>query len=84
VPTTHAEAVELIAQQDLPPKEREGAFIYGYYMKRTGTPYQYYEPEDIFNGKFKGKYLRVSPVLDKLSILEGKLTKLRKLISSKI
>ena len=32
--------------------------MYGYFLNTVGTPFQYFEPTDLFNGTFKGQVIR--------------------------
>ena len=55
-PSTHREAVELIASQ-LSPRDKSAAIKYGYWFQSRGYPFQYFEPTDFFEGTFKGKVI---------------------------
>jgi len=57
-PTSHEELVAM-TMADLPPKDKEPALMYGYYLNSYGTPYKYFVPNGLFDGTFKGK--RVVP-----------------------
>ena len=43
---------------DLPPKPKDAALVYGYYMGSYGKPYKYYEARGIREGTFKGRDLQ--------------------------
>ncbi len=45
-PKSHEKAVNLVNQSDLPPKSREGAVKYGYYMIERDSEYEYIQPEE--------------------------------------
>jgi hypothetical protein len=59
-PKTHSELVALL-QSDLPPMDKKGALIYGYYMSTFGQPYKYFRATGIRNGEFKGHQLKALP-----------------------
>jgi hypothetical protein len=43
---------------DIPaPKEKQGAFMYGYYEATYGTQYKHYQPIDLLTGTFKHLHL---------------------------
>jgi hypothetical protein len=68
-PQTHEELVNLI-QQELPPKDKEGALKYGYFLNSYGIPFKYYSPQSIFVGKFKDQSVapkRIISTIDSLS-----------------
>lgn len=54
-PATHQQAMQLLANTQLPPLPVEGALQYAYYMNSFGTEFKYFEGSHIFDGKFKGK-----------------------------
>lgn len=55
-PKTHEEVISLI-KKELLPRSKEGALRFGYWEKTKGLKFKNYEPENISNGKFMGKYL---------------------------
>ncbi|MFN4122578.1 MAG: hypothetical protein ACK4GL_04655 [Flavobacteriales bacterium] len=54
VPQNEDELYELILNPDLPPKDKKGALIYGYYWQTYGESYRFYKPENIYIGTYKG------------------------------
>jgi hypothetical protein len=56
VPRDHQHLMQLI-NEDLPPKPKENALMYGYYCGTFGIPFKYYVPEDFGSGTIKGKRL---------------------------
>lgn len=61
-PETHQELVEMV-KRDLEPKDKLGAFQYGYYMKTFGIEFKYYKPERLYYGKFMNTYIRSNLLL---------------------
>jgi hypothetical protein len=59
-PLTHELAIKLIIDQ-LNPKPKEGALIYGYFFNSYGIPFKHYSPTDLFNGEYKGKNIAKKP-----------------------
>jgi hypothetical protein len=55
-PKTHQSVVESI-KSDLPPKDRIGALMYGYYFNSNGIPFAHFEPLGMTDGLFKGRRL---------------------------
>jgi hypothetical protein len=53
-PSSHEEVIELL-KADLPPKDKEAALVYGYYLKTFGVPFRYYRATDLLQGEFNGK-----------------------------
>jgi hypothetical protein len=53
-PRSHEELMELLVAR-LPPKDKEPALMYGYYMNTYGLPFHYFTARDIFEGEFKGQ-----------------------------
>jgi hypothetical protein len=60
--TYNAESLEvltaLIRALDLPAKSVIGALQYGYWEATRGTPFKYYQADDLASGKFKGKEIK--------------------------
>jgi hypothetical protein len=56
-PATHQELMELILTEDLPPKDKEAALKYAYYINSFGIPFVYYKAEGFIEGKFNGRRL---------------------------
>ncbi len=56
-PQTHAELIRLVTDRPQP-LPIEGALMYGHYMYTFGTRYKHYQPEGVFNGRFRGKRIR--------------------------
>jgi hypothetical protein len=57
-PRTHDEMMQYIARPDLPPNDRLGALMYGYWQKTVGLPYRFFRPLGLFGGTFKGLPVR--------------------------
>lgn len=57
-PSSHEELIEMLLS-DLPPKNKEGALIYGYYLNTFGIPFKYYKTEGLFTGKFKNTEIQL-------------------------
>jgi hypothetical protein len=55
-PKNHEEVMQMILGS-LEPKDKIHAIKYGYYMLSFGSAYTYYQPEAIYKGKFKSKYI---------------------------
>ncbi len=53
-PASHEEALELLAKKLQPIKDHE-ALIYGFWNCSHGIKYKYFEPADLFTGRFKGQ-----------------------------
>lgn len=58
VPKDHQHLMQLISQ-NLPPKSKEIALMYGYFFGTFGKRFKHYKPEDFANGTIQGK--RLSP-----------------------
>jgi hypothetical protein len=54
-PESIDEAEKLILEENLKPKNKRDTLIYGNYLYTCGEKYVFYEPENLFNGRFKGK-----------------------------
>ena len=76
-PKSHEEAVQLLLDKDLPPLDKTGALIYGYYRKMSGIPYKYYEAETLFSGKFKGTSIEAPVIANTLGTVFKKIDKIR-------
>ena len=66
-PKTHEGAVCQIAARDLPPADRTGAIRYGHWFQTHGIKFDYFEPENLFHGKFKGQVVYAQPTKRSLS-----------------
>lgn len=55
-PKSHEELINLLKQKP-EPKPKETAYPYAYYQNTYGIPYKYYQPESLFEGKYKGTKL---------------------------
>ncbi len=53
-PQTHEEVIALLLQDNLPPKDKEGALIYGYFYNSFGESFKYYQANNFFGGTFNG------------------------------
>ena len=76
-PESHDEAIQLLLNKDLPPLDKTGALIYGYYRKMSGIPYKYYEAETLFKGKFKGTTIEAPVIANTLGTVFKKLDKMK-------
>ena len=61
-PASHEELVEMV-KAPLPPKDKEGALMYGYFMRTFGLPYRYVTATEVYAGKFKGRLVEPGPGL---------------------
>lgn len=61
LPPDFAAAVEAIAAE-LPPKDREGALMYGYDQATFGVRFRHFRPDGVVAGHFKGARLRPPPL----------------------
>lgn len=53
-PNSHEELMALLLAENLPPKNKEGALIYGYFFNTFGYPLKHYQPFNFFGGTFNG------------------------------
>lgn len=63
-PSTHQELISML-YQDLVPKSKEGALMYGYYMNTYGIPYKHYQAKGIGQGTFKNVTVK-TPIVIKI------------------
>ncbi len=61
LPTDVHEAFDSVAA-DLPPRDREGALMYGYDQATFGVPFRHFRPDGVLGGEFKGARLRPPPL----------------------
>jgi hypothetical protein len=54
-PQTHEELVELLLHDNLQPKDKNSALIYGYFLNTFGEPFTFYEASSFFGGRFNGR-----------------------------
>ena len=52
---SHTQTIELLCQRLEPAKEKTGALMYGHWFQARGYRYRYFEPESLFEGKFRGE-----------------------------
>jgi hypothetical protein len=57
-PSTHEEMIQLLLSEGLPPKDRQGAIIYGYFQKTFGVRFKFFQPNGLFGGSFKNVPLK--------------------------
>ncbi|MEM9381269.1 MAG: hypothetical protein AAGB93_15055 [Planctomycetota bacterium] len=57
-PATRDAALAQILDPDLATVPRDPALRYGFYLATLGTPFRYFEGEDVFHGKFRGAAVR--------------------------
>ena len=60
-PKNHEEAVEQIGCRYLKPQDRIGALKYGHWFQTHGIEFNYFEPETLFHGRFKGQVVYAKP-----------------------
>jgi len=60
VPKNHQDLMQLISEE-LPPKSKEIALMYGYFFGTFGIQFKHYKPEDFAHGTIYGK--RLGPVI---------------------
>lgn len=53
-PRDHDEVIELLTHP-LEPQDKTAALVYGYWLQTRGIRFQYFEPESLFAGRFKGQ-----------------------------
>lgn len=58
IPQTQQEAMDLIAQDVLLPKNEDNALPYAYWDLFRGFPFTYFKPRGLFQGAFMGQELR--------------------------
>jgi hypothetical protein len=59
-PRNHEEVMALL-RDNLPPKDRTPALMFGYYFSTYGIPFKYYRPLSMTKGEFKGHQLTAKP-----------------------
>ena len=62
-PARHEEMMQLLLQPGLPPMDRRGALMYGYFLKTFGIRFRYFRPMGLYGGSFKD-----SPVKPHLAV----------------
>ena len=55
-PASHEEALELLSKNLDPIKDHQ-ALVYGFWHSTHGIKYKYFEPADLFTGRFKGQVI---------------------------
>lgn len=70
-PASHEAFIELLKQQPLAPKEKTGAYMYGYFWTTYGQPMKYVSSE---KGRwmFRGKKTRSHPLLELMKKIKQK------------
>jgi hypothetical protein len=53
-PASHEEALRLLEDRALPPKDAGPALEYGYFLRTHGIVFRHYRARDRFGGTFKG------------------------------
>jgi hypothetical protein len=71
-PQTHEDLMALIVAERLPPKEKVGALMYGYYEQTRGERFKYFEGLDVRDGLFKGERISPATPYDKLAMLASR------------
>lgn len=84
-PESHKAVVALLKDRSLEPKPTEPALKYGHYQATKGMPFQYFEPDGLFGGTFKGERVeRRNGLMDRVGVRlakSGKLDPLWRLLS---
>ncbi len=62
--TSHEQLLELL-QSNLQPKDKKGAFIYGFYYKTFGVPFKHYKAESVRRGLWNGVDLHANYAIKK-------------------
>ena len=71
IPKSHDEMMNMIVRDDLPPADKNGALMYGHFLKTFGTPFRYHQPTGIVGGTFKDRPVRApAPIRTVARILE--------------
>jgi len=63
IPKNHDEMMSMIVRDDLPPADKQGALMYGHFLKTFGTPFRYYQPTGIVGGTFRDRPVRTGGAL---------------------
>jgi hypothetical protein len=53
-PVTHQELVNMILDNTLQPKDKQGTYVFGYYYAASGEPFKYYQPSSYKEGTYRG------------------------------
>ncbi len=56
-PQSHAQTMDFLTREN-ELCDRTGAIMYGYWFQTHGIPFEYFQAEDFFEGKFKGQSVR--------------------------
>ncbi|TAE30392.1 MAG: hypothetical protein EAZ92_04745 [Candidatus Kapaibacterium sp.] len=65
-PNSHAEVMDLLLREDLPPLSSQGALQYGYFYNSFGIPLKNYQAKNFFAGTYKNQSLFPSKWLFRL------------------
>ena len=76
-PASHENAIQVLLEENLAPKDKMGALMYGYYRKMSGITYKYYEAETLFKGKFKGEKIEAPWLTNNLGTVFKKMHKIK-------
>lgn len=57
-PTSKDQLLQWILDADLPPKPQSATFLFAYYVKNRGIPFQWFQWKGKWNSTFKGKLIR--------------------------
>jgi hypothetical protein len=71
-PKSLDEAVELISKRQMP-LDPIGAYMYGLWMQTHGIRFEYFKPEGLFHGRFKGQVVYNKPPRKTLLFKLGRL-----------
>ena len=75
VPKSHDE-VKHCLRAILPPKEKLGAIMYGYWVLARGQNFKYFEPDGLFSGKFMGCKIASPPLFLRIALKMMNLVKM--------
>jgi hypothetical protein len=54
-PSSHGEAIAMLNADLLPPLDRTGALMYGYWFQTHGERFRYFQATGLFEGRFRGQ-----------------------------
>jgi hypothetical protein len=73
-PDSHEELTGLLLTEGLPPKDKLGSLMYGYFYNTFGIPFRHYQGENFFAGTFNGKAPFANRWLFRLNTLYKRVT----------
>lgn len=72
-PTSHDELIDLLSTSNLSPLPKLDAIKYGYWEQRYGQKFEYYEPNSVTTGSFKGKVIEAKGIFKIAKAIKKKL-----------